>query len=141
MFVVLIERGVPGSFLWLEVDHDRPYQVRDRVEQMASDFGDRSVGPQSDAMDSAVAVLGDGVMSVQIERDDECAGPVGGGQWEGLPTPGAEAKGSVLELRLGLSEGCGQLAKDLGVGVQRVTGGVPFVVGKCRPYRGHDGSL
>ncbi len=125
--------------MWCEVDRDRTDKVLDRVEQMASDFGDRSVGLQGDAMDPAVAVLGDGVMGVQVESDDECAGPVGGGQGEGLPPPCAQAEGSVLELRLGRSEGCGQLAEDLGVGVQRVAGGVPFVVGERGPGRGHDG--
>jgi hypothetical protein len=129
---------VPGGFLCTEVDRDRTYKVRDRVEQMAGDFGDRSVGLQSDAMDSAVAVLGDGVMGVQVEGNDKCAGLVRSGQWEGLPAPCAEAQGSVLELRLGWCEGYGQFAEDLGVGVQRVAGSVPFVVRDRGPCRGHD---
>ena len=62
---------------------------------------------------------------VEVERDDERAGAVGGGQRRRLPAARGQAKRGVLELGLGRGERRGELAEHLGVGVQRVAGRAP----------------
>ena len=62
-----------------------------RLQQVARHVGNRPVRGERDALRSTVAVLGDRVMGVQVERDDQCAGAVGRGQRQGLPSASAEA--------------------------------------------------
>ena len=92
------------------------------AQQLARHLGDGPVGAQRDGVRATVAVLGDGVMVVEIERHDQRAGVIGCGERQRLPATRGEAQRSVLELRLGRREGDRELAQDLSVRVQRVAG-------------------
>src|SRR5689334_22346367 len=87
-------------------------------------------------MRATVGVLGDRVVGVQVERDDQRAGAVGRRQRQGLPPASAEAQSGVLELRLWRGERHREFAEDLSVRVQRVSGGTPRFVGERRPTHG-----
>ena len=110
------------------VDLHRADEVADGSQQLARHVGDRPVGGERDARRSTVGVLGDRVVGVQVERDDQRAGAVGRRQRQGLPPAPAEAQSGVLELRLGRGERHRELAEHLGVRVQRVAGGAPRFV-------------
>src|SRR5262249_55504799 len=84
----------------------------------------------------AVAVLDDGGVLVEVERDHQGPRPVGRRQGCGLPPAGGEAQRRVLELRLGSGQGDRQLAQELGGGVHRVTGVAPRLVGEGDPRNG-----
>ena len=86
-------------------------------------------------MRSTVAVLGHGVMVVEIERHDEGAGVVGRGERLCFPAAGGESQRGVLKLRLGWGERHCKLAEDLSVRVQCVAGGAPRFVRQRRPGR------
>src|SRR5207247_7714235 len=79
------------------------------------------------------AVLQDGLVRAEIERDGQRARAVGSRQRERLPSAGGQRQGGVLQLRLGRRQDDGQLAEDLGVGVQRVARRAPVFVGERRP--------
>ena len=51
-------------------------------------------------MRPTIAVLGDGVMAMQIQRDDQGARAVWCGQWLRLPAARAQAQRGVLKLGL-----------------------------------------
>ena len=84
-----------------------------------------AVGRQRDAPPAAVAVLGDRLVGVQVQRHHERARAVGRRQREGLPPARGEPQRRVLELRLGRRDRRRELAQDLGVRVQRVAGRAP----------------
>ena len=119
----------------------RPAEVADGSQQVARHVGDRPVRAEWDALRSTVGVLGDRVMGVQVERNDQRAGAVGSRQRQGLPPACAEAQRGVLELRLFRGEGDRELAEDLRVRVQRVAGCTPRLVGKRRPRVSHSALL
>jgi len=90
---------------------------------------------EGDAVSSAVAVLDQHVVLVQVEDDDERPGTVRRRERMGLPAPGGQSQRRVLQLRLGWRQGDGELAQHLGVGVQGVERGPPRLVGERRPLR------
>ena len=97
----------------------------DGGEQLARDVRDRSVRGQRHARGAPVAVLGERLVSVQVEAGDERARAVGRRQRPRLPAARRQAQGGVLKLRLGRRERHRQLAEDLRMGVQRVAGVAP----------------
>ena len=74
-----------------------------------------------------VAVLGDRLVGVQVERDDERARAVGRRQRRRLPAARGQPQRRVLELRLGRRQRRRQLAEHLRVRVQRVARRAPCV--------------
>ncbi len=123
MLAVLVERQLPRHLLWRRVDLHRAAEVAHGGEHVARHVGHRPVGGQRDPGLPPVAVLGDRLVALEVERDDDRAGAVGRRQRERLPPARAQPQGGVLELRLGRGERRGQLAEDLRVGVQRVAVG------------------
>ncbi|MBO0887314.1 MAG: HD domain-containing protein [Acidimicrobiales bacterium] len=76
-------------------------------------------------------------MGSQVQGDHQSPRAIGGGEQRCLPSPRAEAKGGVLQLRLGRRQGGGQLAEDLSVGVQGVPRRTPRLIGKRGPFVRH----
>src|SRR4029077_7200720 len=73
----------------------------------------------------------------KVEPGDDRTGAIGGRQHRRLPSPRGQAKGSVLQLRLRKSELYRELSEDLGVGVERVAGRAPRLIGELGPLRSH----
>ena len=82
---------------------------------------------------AAVAVLDHRLVAAQVEGGGERSGPVRRRQRRRLPAAHGQAQRGVLQLRLRWRPGCGQLAEQLSVRMQRVAGGTPFLVGEGRP--------
>ncbi len=59
-------------------------ELRHCAQDLAGYVADRAVGRERDPSNAAVAVLGEGLVPVQVERDDERARGVGCRQWVGL---------------------------------------------------------
>ena len=137
VLVVLVERHCPRSLLRCRVDPHRADEVAHGGQQLACHVGDGAIGGQRDAVRSTVGVLGDGVVAVEVQRDDQCAGAVGRRQRQGLPPAPAQAQRGVLQLRLRRGQHRRELAEDLRVGVHGVAGRAPRLVGKRQPSRRH----
>ena len=137
VLVVLVERGGPRRLLRRGIDFDGAPERADRRHHLARDVADGAVRCQCDASRAAVAVLGDRLMGVQVQRDDQRARAVRRREREGLPATRAEAQRGVLKLRLGRGERRRQLAEDLRVRVERVAGRAPRFVRDRRPFGGH----
>ncbi len=110
-----------------------PDEVVDRGEQLAGHLCNGPVRREGDPAGAPVAVLGDRIVTLQIEGHDEGARSVGRRERQGLPSPGREPQRSVLQLGLGWSQRDRQLAEHLCVRVQRVAGGPPRLVAEARP--------
>src|SRR4029077_9518619 len=121
VLAVLIERYGPGHLLRRHID----FRIAGGGEDVAGDGGDRGVGGERDALRAPVAVLHDGGVLAQVERDDKRARTVGRGQRGGLPAARGQPQRGVLKLGLRRRQDHGELAEDLRVGVQGVTGGAP----------------
>ena len=124
-------RRSPGIYL------HRAGQCADHRQHLAGHVRDRPVRRERDVSGSSVAVLGDDLVGPQVQRDGQRTGAVWCWQRECLPAAYRQAHRGVLQLGFGRSERRGQLAQNLGVGVQGVAGGTPGVVGERRPFRGH----
>ena len=133
MLGVLVKRCLPWGLLRLEVDLHLADELTHSLEQVPCDGGDRPVRLQGDPLHTPVDVLDLSLVGAQVERDAEGTGAVGRRQWRGFPSPCRQAKRCVLELRLRWSEGHSKLAEHLRVGVQRVAGRAPGVVGQLPP--------
>jgi hypothetical protein len=116
---VLVERRPPRHLLRRRIDRHWSDELADRGEEIARDVADGAVGRQRDAPRAAVAVLGDRLVPVQIQRDDERPGTVGRRERERLPATRSQAQRRVLELRLRRRGPRGQLPEHVGVRVQR----------------------
>ena len=91
MLVVLVERHGPPHLLRRRVDLDRaPCQLIHRSQYLTCDLTHRSVGGEGGASRAPVAVLDDGLVGSQVERDHQHAGPVARREWEGLPATRAQ---------------------------------------------------
>ena len=120
VFVVLVERDVPGNLLRLGIDLDRATEASHRIEHLPRHLTDGPVRSQGDPHLVAVAVLDHGLMSAQVEGRDERARPVRGGERKRLPAPCGQPQRGVLELWLGRGELDRELPEHLRVGVERV---------------------
>ena len=100
MLVVLVERHCPRSLLRCRVDPHLADEVDHGGQQLSCHVGDGAIGGQRDAVRSTVGVVGHGVVAVQVQRDDQCAGAVWRRQWQGLPPAPAQAQRGVLQLWL-----------------------------------------
>ena len=141
VLVVLVERCRPRRLLGSRIDVYRSREVAYRGEQLAGHLGNGPVRREGDPPGAPVAVLGDRIVTLQIERHDERTRSVGCRERQGLPSPGREPQRRVLQLGLGWSQRDRQLAEHLSVRVQRVAGGPPRLVGKRDPrsrQRRHD---
>ena len=69
-------------------------------------------------MRATIAVLGHGVMRVQVQRNDQRAGAIGGRERQCLPAAPDQAQRGVLELRFGRRQRRSELAEHLRVGVR-----------------------
>ena len=116
-------------------------ELPQRIQQLARHLAHRAVGGERHAVPATVAVLGDRDVGAQVQRHDQGARPVRGRQGSGLPAPGGQPQRRVLELWLRRREPDGELAEHLRVGVQRVAGGGPAVIGERGPGVGHMGKL
>ena len=88
-----------------------------------------------------VAVLDERLVRAQIERHHDRPGPVRRRQWERLPAARGQPQRCVLELRLGRGQCHRELAEHLSVGVERVAGRRPLVVGELWPLGCHSRTL
>jgi hypothetical protein len=86
-------------------------------------------------------VLGDRLVGMEIERDDERSGVIRSRERSRLPATRGEAKRRVLELGLGRRQQDGELAEDLRVGVEGVARRTPVLVANGRPVPGHDATV
>jgi hypothetical protein len=129
VLLVVVEGHGPRDLLRRRVDLDRPRRLAHGAEQLAGDRADGPVRRERDPRLAPVAVLGDGLAAVQVERDDERPGAVGRRQRVRLPAARRQAQRGVLQLRLGRREHGGELAEDLRVRVDRVERRAPRLVG------------
>ena len=135
VLAVLVERDAPGDLLRSRVDRDRTAELGDGGEQLPRHLAHRPVRSERDAPRAPVAVLGPRLVAVQVESHDQRPRAVGRRQRRRLPPPRGQPQRGVLQLRLGRSELRRQLAQRLGVGVKRVAGCRPVLIGSTRPGR------
>ena len=140
MLVVLVECRLPRRLPRRQIEFDAAGECRDGRENLARDLRNRTVRCQRAAELPAIAVLDDRLVCAQIQGDGKRTRAVRRREWEGLPAAGAEPKRGVLQLRLGRSEGGGELAEKLRVRVQGVAGLAPGVVRQIGPL-GQAGSI
>jgi two-component system response regulator MprA len=120
------------------VDLDAAGELADRVQELARDSSDRSIGSQGDPPRAAVAVLHERLVGSQIEPRHERARAVWRGQRKRLPAACAQTQRCVLQLGLRGRDRHRQLAQNLRVRVQRVARRAPAIVGgQRRPAAGH----
>src|SRR5215213_419146 len=91
MVLVLVQWCGPGDLLGPRVDPYRTGQVVHGGEHLPGDGGDRSVRYQWNTVHPAIGVLDDGVVTVQVQTDDERARTIRGGERQRLPPTGAQA--------------------------------------------------
>ena len=80
VLLVVVERRRPRGLLGLGVEVDGPDKVTDCSQDLPRHGADRSVGSQGDLVHPTIAVLGHRLMVVQVERNDQRAGSVRGGE-------------------------------------------------------------
>ena len=128
MLAILVQRRAPGHLLRRRVDL---HGTRDRThgrEHLARHIGDRPVGNERHSPARYTAVFDHGLVRAKVKRHHERAIPVGCREWERLPPPRGQAQRGVLQLRLWGGQCHGQLAEQLGVGVQRVACLAPALI-------------
>ena len=136
---VLVQWRRPRGLLWFGIERYGADEVSDRCQHLPRHCADRPVRRQCDVVRSTVAVLSHGMMVMQIQRDDQGAGTIWGGQRKGLPAAPAQAQRSVLKLRLGRRQRCGELAEHLSVCVKGVACCGPCLVREREPSCRHCG--
>ena len=72
VLLVLVERSCPGHFLGSWIDVHRADQAADGAEQVTGDLAHRPVGPEGDVVGPSVAVLGDHLVTMKVQRNHEC---------------------------------------------------------------------
>jgi hypothetical protein len=77
VLAVLVERHVPRHLLRRRVDLHRAAELTHGGQHVARHVGHRPVGGERDPGRPPVVVLGDRLVAMQVQRDDDRAGAVG----------------------------------------------------------------
>ncbi len=138
VLAILVQRRGPWHLLWLRVYLDLAGQAAHGLQDLAGHLGHWSVRHQRNADLASIGVLHERLVGAEVQPGDDRAGTVRRREDVGLPPAGREPERSMLQLRLGRCQLDGQLAQDLGVGVERVAGVGPGLVGERGPGGRHD---
>ena len=107
MLIIFIQWRMPRDLLWPHIDVDLAGQLGDAAQQFPRDLAHCPVRSQRDPYGPSVAVLGDRLVAVQIQGNNQRSRLVWSWQRRCLPSAGGQPQRGMLQLWLGRGQGDG----------------------------------